>query len=55
MESYRFNCPPHLSDVATLPWETQSHFQQYYSLHTSDYLCYIKRKHGVYKGLFLST
>jgi len=25
-------CPPHLSDVATLPWEIQkSHFQQYYS------------------------
>jgi len=25
-------CPPHLSDVATLPWEIQkSHFQQYNS------------------------
>jgi len=25
-------CPPHLQDVATLPWEIQkSHFQQYYS------------------------
>ena len=25
-------CPPHLSDVATLPWESQkSHCQQYYS------------------------
>jgi len=25
-------CPPHLSDVATLPWEIQkSYFQQYYS------------------------
>ena len=25
-------CPPHLSDVATLPWEIQKcHFQQYYS------------------------
>jgi len=25
-------CPPHLSDVATLPWEIQkSHFQHYYS------------------------
>jgi len=25
-------CPPHVSDVATLPWEIQkSHFQQYYS------------------------
>jgi len=24
-------CPPHLSDVATLPWEVQkSHFQQCY-------------------------
>jgi len=25
-------CPPHLSDVATLPWEIQkSHVQPYYS------------------------
>jgi len=25
-------CPPHLSDVATLPWEIhKSHFQLYYS------------------------
>ena len=25
-------CPPHLSGVATLPWEIQkSYFQQYYS------------------------
>jgi len=30
-------CPPHQSDVATLPWEIQkSHFQHYYS-YTSDY------------------
>jgi len=31
-------CPPHLSDVATLPWKIQIViFQQYYS-YTSDYL-----------------
>jgi len=24
-------CPPYLSDVATLPWEIQKSFQQYYS------------------------
>jgi len=24
-------CPPHLLDVATFPWESKSHFQQYYS------------------------
>ena len=36
--------PPHLSDVATLPWETQEVvFQQYYS-YTSDYLHYLRRK-----------
>jgi len=35
-------CPPHLSDVATLPWEIRKViFQNYYS-YTSDYL------HGVY-------
>ena len=29
-------CPPHLSDVATLPWEIQkSHFQQYCVLSVS--------------------
>jgi len=30
-------CPPHLSAVATLPWEIQVIFQHYYS-YTSDYL-----------------
>jgi len=25
------DCPPCLSDVATVPWEIKSHFQQYYS------------------------
>jgi len=37
-------CPPHLSDVATLPWEIQkkNHFN---SIHTSEYLCYLRRKH----------
>jgi len=37
-------CPPHLSDVATLPWEIQkSLFQHYYS-YTSDYLHHLRRK-----------
>jgi len=37
-------CPPHLSDVATLPWEIEkSHFQHYYS-YASDYLRYLRRK-----------
>jgi len=37
-------CPPHLSDVATLPWEVQNvTFQHYYS-YTSDYLHYLRRK-----------
>jgi len=32
-------CPPHLSDVATLPWEIKKNvfFQHYYS-YTSDHL-----------------
>jgi len=31
-------CPPHLSDVATLPWEIQKVICQHYYLYTSDYL-----------------
>jgi len=38
-------CPPHLSHVATLPWEIQkSRFFQHYCLYTSDYLRYLRRK-----------
>jgi len=39
-------CPPHLSDVATLPCEIQkSHFNSIIrSLNTLDYLCYLRRK-----------
>jgi len=37
-------CLPHLSNVATLPWEIKKVvFQQYYS-YTSDYLHYLRRK-----------
>ena len=37
-------CPPHLSDVATLPWDIKkSHFQHYHS-YNSDYLRYLRRK-----------
>jgi len=31
-------CPPHLSDVATLPWEIQKVIFQHYYLYPSDYL-----------------
>ena len=41
-------CPPHLSDVAILPWEIEKViFQHYYSYTcrpTSDYLRYLKNK-----------
>ena len=42
-------CPPHVLDVATLPWKIpKSHFQQYCSIiHTSDYLRYLMRKQTV--------
>jgi len=41
-------CPPHLSDVATVPREIpKSHFQQYYSYNSSDNLCYLRRKQTV--------
>ena len=38
-------CPPHLSDVATLPWEILKKviFQHYYS-YTSDYIRQLRRK-----------
>ena len=35
--------PPHLSNVATLPWEIQKKFCHYYS-YTSDDLRYLRRK-----------
>jgi len=38
-------CPPHLSDVATLPWEIQKKsFSTLLFIHTFDYLCYLRRK-----------
>ena len=38
-------CPPHLSDVATLPWEIQKKsFSAVLFVHTFDYLRYLKRK-----------
>jgi len=38
-------CPPHLSDVATLAWEIQKKsFSTVLFIHTSDYLCYLRRK-----------
>ena len=41
-------CPPHLYTVVTLPWETQkSHFSTGLFIHTSEYLCYLKRKQTV--------
>ena len=41
-------CPPHLYTVATLPWEIQkSHFSSVLFIHTSDYLCYLRKKQTV--------
>jgi len=38
-------CPPHLSDVATLPWEIQKKsFSAVLFIHNSGYLCYLRRK-----------
>ena len=38
-------CPPHLSDVATLPWEIQKKsFLTVLFVHTSDYFRYLRRK-----------
>ena len=31
-------CPPHVSHVATLPWEIQKSFSTVLFIHTSDYL-----------------
>jgi len=35
-------CPPHLSDVATLPWEIQKVIFHHYYLYTSNYLLYLE-------------
>ena len=41
-------CPPHLSDVATLPWEIQKKsFSIVLFKHTSDYLWHLRRKQTV--------
>jgi len=41
-------CPPHLSHVATLPWEIQKKsFSTVLFTHTSDYLRYLRRKQTV--------
>ena len=40
-------CPPHLSDVATLPWEIPKRYLQLLFVHTSDYLRYLRRKQTV--------
>jgi len=40
-------CPPHLSDVATLPREILKSFSTALFTHTSDYLSYIRRKQTV--------
>ena len=37
-------CPPHLSDVATLPWETQKVIFPHYYSYTLNYLRYLRRK-----------
>jgi len=41
---YRLIFCPHLSDVATLPWEIKKVIFQHYSSYTSDYLRYFRRK-----------
>ena len=41
-------CPPHLSDVATLPCEVRiKSFSTVLLIHTSDYLSYLRRKQTV--------
>ena len=41
-------CPPHLSDVATLPLEIQKKSSlTVLFIHTSDYFCYLRRKQTV--------
>ena len=37
-------CQPHLSDVATLPWEIQKKSFSTFLFKTSDYLHYLRRK-----------
>jgi len=37
-------CPPHLSDVASLPWEIQ---KTVLFIYTSDYVRYLRRKQTV--------
>ena len=38
-------CPPHVSDVATLPWEIQKKsFPAVSFIRTSDYLRYLKKQ-----------
>jgi len=37
-------CPPHMSGVATLPWEIQKVIFQHYYAYTSRYLRYLRRK-----------
>jgi len=41
-------CPPHLSDIATLPWEIQKKScSTVLFIHNSDYLCHLRRKQTV--------
>ena len=35
---------PHLSDVATLPWQIQKSFLTALFMHTCDYLLYLRKK-----------
>jgi len=41
------DCPPRLSDVATVPSETPMSFSTVLFIHTSDYLRYLTRKQSV--------
>jgi len=41
------DCPPYMSDVATVPWEIQKSFSTVLFIHTSDYLRYLRRKQTV--------
>jgi len=41
------DCPPRLSDVATIPWEIQKSFSTVLFMHTSGYLRYLTRKQSV--------
>jgi len=49
-------CPPHLSDLATLPWKIQKKsFSTVLFINTSDYLCYLRRKQTVihFQNIFI--